>query len=393
MFMQHKNRYDTVIVGAGPAGATAGYLLAKAGLRVLILDKKRFPRPKLCGGLITWKTVQLLKQIFGSNVETLKTAKVIAHKSGRYAVCSHDNRSIVGNLEFPFHFVNRRRYDSVWLERARSAGAKLIAPAAVSSIDVEKPMVATRDGGRYYGRFILGADGALSRVKSALIRQGCLNPQTRPGLARAIEVVVPQEKAAGLPDYPRIYYGYVPRGYAWTFPGPGYQLMGIAGLRSKSSGSLLTALQRLAASLSISIPTDARLQAAPLPYGNFLKKPGWRNILLLGDAGGLVDPLLGEGIFHAHRSAQLAAGAIIASSQDHSDALEHYGDALARLIIPDLRYARAGRNMVYALPKKWYYPVLTCFLRLIRKACEETIQGRRTYLWFRKAKSLNSFNR
>jgi hypothetical protein len=64
--------------------------------------------------------------------------------------------------------------------------------------------------------------------------------------------------------------------------------------------------------------------------------------------------------------------------------LQSYRTALARRMIPDLRYARAGRNLIYRLPQKWYFPVMTAFLKVIRKACEETIQGRRTYLWFRK---------
>ena len=128
------------------------------------------------------------------------------------------------------------------------------------------------------------------------------------------------------------------------------------------------------------------MKAAPLPYGNFLKMPGWGDILLVGDAGGIVDPLLGEGIYHAHRSAQLAAESIL-TCQRHSpegDVLKRYCAALAHQMIPDMRYARAGRNLVYSLPQTWYYPVLTGFLRIIRNACEETIQGRRTYLWFRK---------
>ena len=387
--LRNENRYDTIIVGAGPAGTTAAYLLAKAGLRVLILDKKNFPRPKLCGGLITWKTVRLLGKIFGSDAQTLSAEAVIVHKSDRYAVCSHNHRALTSHLDFPFHFVDRNRYDSLWLARAVNAGAKFVAPAAVSDIDFERCLVETRDGDRYHGKFILGADGALSRVKAALIRRGYLNERTRHGLARAIEIKLPQSLAAGLPDYPKIYYGHIPWGYAWSFPGPGYQLVGIAGLGRHSSGSILAAFHRFIESLSISLPADANLKAAPLPYGNFLKLPGWQNILLVGDAGGLVDPLLGEGIYHAHRSAQLASQAIIACRQSRSDALDSYAAELAQSMIPDLRYARAGRNLVYSLPYRWYYPVLTAFLRIIRKACEDTIQGKRTYLWFRKVNLLD----
>ena len=58
------NSYDAIVIGAGPAGTTAAYLLAKNGFKVLIIDKKSFPRDKLCGGLLTQKTVKLLEDIF-----------------------------------------------------------------------------------------------------------------------------------------------------------------------------------------------------------------------------------------------------------------------------------------------------------------------------------------
>jgi geranylgeranyl reductase family protein len=385
-FMQADNDYDAIIIGAGPAGATAAYLMAKGGLSVLILDKKEFPRPKLCGGLITWKTVRLLKKIFDCDTETLRVAGAVIHESDRYAVCSDNHQSVEGKLKFPFHFVDRERYDNLWLERAREAGAKLIAPAKVKTVDIQSKSVKTTEGTRYQGRYIIGADGALSRTKKALVGGGFIRERTRAGLAQAIEVKVPVEVAAALPHYPKIYYGHVSRGYAWSFPGPGCHLLGIAGLKGRNSSSIKVAFNRFLTSLSLSLPPGVEMNAAPLPYGNFLKTPGWGDILLVGDAGGIVDPLLGEGIYHAHRSAQLAAESIIFCHRNgrRGEALKDYTAALARRIIPDLRYARAGRNLVYSLPQNWYYPVLTAFLRIIRHACEETIQGRRTYLWFRK---------
>ena len=376
--------YDTIVIGAGPAGSTAAYLLAKAGLRVLLVDKKKFPRPKLCGGLITWKTIQLLRLILEEGVDSLIAAGVIVHKSDRYAVCDQNRRSTEGRLTFPFHFVDRTRYDNLWLQCAIGAGATFLAPAEVVRIDPESRTVELKGGCRHTAGFIIGADGALSRVKAALIGRGRLSAKTRPGLARAVEIRLPRENASALPDYPKIYYGYLPKGYAWSFPGPGYHLVGMAALRRKGYGSLLGAFRRFAASMPVTVPPEVRLQAAALPYGNFLKTPGWQRVLLVGDAGGLVDPLLGEGIYHAHRSAQLAAEAVIAGLREKRDALGIYTGALARRMIPDLRYARAGRNLVYLLPQRWYYPVMATLLRVIRRACEDTIQGRRTYLWFRK---------
>ena len=69
--MNRKYSFDAIVIGAGPAGSTAAYLLASKGFKVLILDKSTFPRDKLCGGLLTWKTVKLLESIFQTNIEFL----------------------------------------------------------------------------------------------------------------------------------------------------------------------------------------------------------------------------------------------------------------------------------------------------------------------------------
>ena len=74
---------DAVIVGAGPAGSTAAFLLASNGLRVVVLDRSHFPREKLCGGLLTWKTIQTLAAAFGVTAATLTSEKIIRHREPR----------------------------------------------------------------------------------------------------------------------------------------------------------------------------------------------------------------------------------------------------------------------------------------------------------------------
>ena len=102
----------------------------------------------------------------------------------------------------------------------------------------------------------------------------------------------------------------------------------------------------------------------------------------------MADPFLGEGIYYAHRSGQLAAQAVIESRSKPESAAGLYRDGLRRVIHPELRYAHAGRQIIFALPTSLYYPVLTVLLRLMPKVCEETIQGQRTFRWFRRVKTL-----
>ncbi|NMD41175.1 MAG: geranylgeranyl reductase, partial [Deltaproteobacteria bacterium] len=71
------NTYDVIIAGCGPAGATAGYLLAREGHSTAMIDRAIFPRPKLCGGLLPLKTLGLLERVFGDTPETLTENGII----------------------------------------------------------------------------------------------------------------------------------------------------------------------------------------------------------------------------------------------------------------------------------------------------------------------------
>ena len=119
------NSFDAIIIGAGPAGSTAAYLLASNGLNVLVLDKHAFPRDKLCGGLLTFKTVKLLEYIFETPVNFLKDQNIITYQSFDYKVGDNRGASVKGRLAYPFHFVQRNAYDNFWLNLAHKAGAQV----------------------------------------------------------------------------------------------------------------------------------------------------------------------------------------------------------------------------------------------------------------------------
>jgi flavin-dependent dehydrogenase len=163
---------DAVIVGAGPAGSTAAFLLASNGLRVQVLDRSHFPREKLCGGLLTWKTIQTLAAAFGVTAATLKSEKIIRVESRGYLVGGRNSRPIHGTLDYPFHLVERKAYDEFWLKRAVSAGAEFRPGTRAMSFNPATRQVVTADGEILHARFVLGADGVASRVRSALRRAG-----------------------------------------------------------------------------------------------------------------------------------------------------------------------------------------------------------------------------
>lgn len=375
---------DVLIVGAGPAGSTAAFILAGRGLRVALLDRCDFPRPKLCGGLLTWKTVQGLERIFRIDAAALDAAGLIRREARQYTVAGRGAPPLTRRLDDPFYLIDRTTYDAFWLRRAVAAGAEFHPGAAVTALDPDRREAATADGRRWRARIVVGADGVDSRIRRALVAAGRLRPARRRGRALALECQVPRRSAA-FPDHPAIYFGHVPRGYAWSFPGASRQVLGIAALDADGR-RLQRAFREFLRGLGLPGAGRLRLQGHGLPYGGYLKSPGYRHVLLVGDAAGLADPFLGEGIYYAHRSAELAARAAIESFRRPESALAAYRRQFRRDILPEMRYAWAGRQVIFALPPGWYYPLLSLFLRLAPKTAEQTIQGRRSFRWFRLKK-------
>lgn len=94
--------YDVIICGCGLAGSAAGLSLARRGHSVAMLDRAHFPRKKLCGGLLTWKSVKLLAVLFGEDADSLTKAGAINYAADEYAIRTFSKTLAGGKLPFPF---------------------------------------------------------------------------------------------------------------------------------------------------------------------------------------------------------------------------------------------------------------------------------------------------
>jgi len=380
-----------VIIGAGPAGSTAGYILALNGLDVLIVDKSTFPRDKLCGGLLTLKTVKLLESVFNLSVDRMKGHRLIACQSFNYRVVSSKGESIEGRMDYPFYFVQRSIYDAFWLERAQKAGARFRGGEKIVALDIPAKKVTTDKGSEFFGNFILGADGALSKTKKLLSAAGRIQPNRRSEMAVTLETFVPNRDISDPAAYPSIHFGHIRWGYAWSFPGENFRILGVAGLKNKAGQSPKTAFHRFLESLNIPLRRVPHLKSHALPYGNYLCPPGCGNVLLLGDACGLADPLLGEGIYYAHQSSRLAAQSILNAAGNAQAAFDRYTRLLEQELIADLRFLRALRQIMFSLPGNWPFKILSALLRLMPGQCEKGVHGMRSVKQFRRGSFYSSW--
>jgi geranylgeranyl reductase family protein len=288
--------YDVIIAGAGPAGATAAYFLTRGGLKVLILEKKSLPRYKPCGGGVS---LEFLKSIFPFSFETVINQRVtelrfISPPLDVAIPCEPD----------VLVMVNRDAFDHFLVTRS---GAVIMTGKPLANLEQinDHVIVTSEDGSQYTCRFLIGADGANSRVTHLL---GLGKKRLRiPAVEGEIEV--PGHIYKEFSHGPVFIFTRLSFGYAWIFPRAGRLAVGIAGLRPKP-GQLVKILKQTLFKQGIDLD-EGKLHMHPIPVYTRKHQVLSGQVLLCGDAAGLVDPLSGEGIRVAITSGKLAAEAIL----------------------------------------------------------------------------------
>ena len=324
-----KQSYDVIVVGAGPAGATLAYDLAKRGIGVLVLEKQRLPRYKCCAGGVTSKAAKLLDFDISELAEDVVRELSFTFNMGRPYLGQHSQPLI--------YTVMRDAFDHFLVNRAQQLGAVLMDGHKVTQIQASAGCVEISTGeSTFHSRFVVGADGAYSIVARAL------------GMTRAIEhlvgieseIVVPQGELVKWRSRVHVDLGCIPGGYAWVFPKRNHLSVG-AGCLASRARSLRRVYQRFLNSLGIGSYTIARSSSHLIPTCTKGELVWQDKALLLGDAAGLADPLTGEGIYNAIRSARLAAPMIEDSLAGGEGRLHDYQQIVERKMMSELRIARA----------------------------------------------------
>ena len=354
------------MVGAGPSGAAAAYWLASRGIDVLVVEKKHFPRDKTCGDGLTPRAVRQLRDM------GLEDAL-----AGHHRYEGLRSMAFGRELEMPWpahpdypsygYTITRHDLDEIVSEHAEKAGATLWQGAEAVEPEAAEPgraggaVVVDRDRGsrhRVRARFTVVADGSLSRFGRAL---GSRRDRTYPqGMAIRGYFASPRHDDAYIESHLDIRdrAGNVVPGYGWIFPlGDGRVNVGI-GLLSTSErwkGVNTTKLMEefvnfaprswcISEQTALSEPTGGRL-----PMGFAVGPRVGDDYVLVGDAGGSINPFNGEGIAYAWESGRLAADAVVeALGSGDPAALAHYERRLQEL------YGR-------------YYAVARAFVKVIER--------------------------
>ncbi|SMF24232.1 geranylgeranyl reductase family protein [Desulfovibrio gilichinskyi] len=375
-------KFDVIIAGAGPAGSAAAYILATKGFKVAVIDKAKFPRKKLCGGLITDKTMKTLEKIYGYSEKAIIENGLIEYEAAEYSVFYRDYKIQDGASPIPFRFVNREIFDYFLLKKAANAGAQIFTSEEIVHCNYQDAEIKTKSNKIFKGKYLLGTDGVNSTIRKSVPYD---KKAWKENMASTIEITFDAKDYPREVKWPELYIGCLKAGYIWVFPAKDKVVVGIGSLNRCTTNFKATFINFLT-SQGVKNPETIPLHGFPLPYGNYIKNPCYGRTILAGDAAGLVEPLFGEGIFYALQTGRYAAEAIAKGITENKNPAQFYLPRLQQYIFPEIIYSNRLRWTLFYSQRLLKHVSFKIAFKSLPTKLAEMIHGIRSYKFLLKKK-------
>ena len=332
--------YDCVVVGGGPAGATAAYHLAKQGHSVLILEKNKLPRYKPCGGGVCPKVAEW----FDYDFEPVISQKVT---QVRYTYNLEDE--VIAELSEPIWMVRRDEFDHYMVQQAQKQGATLQESTKATGIDFKEGCWRVNTSSApVIGRYLIAADGARGPMAKWLGFK-----QRKTVMAGAIET----EPRLPVHDGHIVHFefGLLKNGYVWNFPkADGYSLGSGAFISAKrKSRDLVQPLANYSKQFGVDINEEDK-HGHPIFLWDGDQVLHTTQAVLAGEAACVVDPFTAEGIRPSIFSGLKASEAVHNALSGDDQALAHYTQIMVKEWGNEMRWAARLAKAFYLAPRIGY---------------------------------------
>lgn len=360
------NLFDVIIVGGGPAGTLAGYMLAGYGLKVLIIDQSRFPRRKVCGGGLTLHARELIPFDISKVVHQEVTSGQIAFR-GRMIKTIQDENTIAFTID-------RVTFDSFLLDKAVNAGVTTSLGQRVISVSQENDAIHVQTNQEtFLGKYLIGADG----VHSTVAKQFGMIKNRSTSLAYEARLSREYETNSSQNEMTTFDFGTILGGYGWIFPKRDHLNVGVCRTWPGNKASKKHLLRFVDQHPELHRDRIIDIRAFPVPLGGKKYDLNKNNILLVGDAANLADPWLGEGLYYAIYSGILAAETIIKHARGEIQDLASYTEMINTAVVKQFAYAKRFSLLVNALP---YINVLLLeSSKTLQEIVIDLLRGERNY--------------
>jgi geranylgeranyl reductase family protein len=334
--------FDCIIVGAGPAGSSAAYHLAKQDHSVLVLEKANFPRDKSCGGGVSPAIAQWFDFDFSPVVQNQVSQVKYTFKMG-------DPAEVELQDVTPMWMVQRGQFDNFLMEQATKKSAEFKSGVEVTgtSLEGETWQVQTNNG-TFEGKYLIVADGANSSVAKFLGMDA--TPTVAAASLQVPGAVSDRHKMTAFFDF-----GSLKNGFMWCFPKADGYSFSAAYVRDPKgkSDELKKQLTKYAELFNLDA-SQGEYQEHSLNLWQKERALHSDRALLVGEAAGIVDPLIGEGIRPAMFTGVKAAGAIMGALQGDANALSSYTQSVNQEWGANLAKADFLAGLFFKAPKIAY---------------------------------------
>ncbi len=347
--------YDCIIVGAGPAGASAAYHLSKRGHSVLLLEKAALPRYKPCGGGVSPEVAQW----FDFSFEPVISRKVT---TARFTWNLED--PIEADLGTPIWMVRRNEFDHYIVQQAQAQGTTLQDKTKATSITFEATAApaqwhvttlnqATGHQETVSGQYLIAADGG----KGPMAKWLGLANNRKPNNTGAIEIEPLQAVQDG--HIVHFEFGLLKNGYVWNFPKiDGYSIgSGVFHGQQRKGSDLVKPMADYATAFDVDGNSE-RKHGHPICIWDGDKTLHTHHALLAGEAACIVDPFTAEGIRPSLFTGVKAAEAIDQALQGDPQALANYTTTIQQELGREMRWAARLAKAFYTAPRLGYKVIL-----------------------------------